>query len=342
MTRPVIVPFFISHQGCPHRCVFCDQERIAGRTGGLPTAAEIHSAVKAFGRGRPVEAAFYGGTFTSLPRSEQERLLTALQPLRHDGSVRSVRLSTRPDALDAETAGFLKSMGVASVELGVQSMDDRVLAASGRGHSAADTVRAFEVLRREGIAAGAQLMPGLPGDSRERSLDSLTRIFDLKPVSLRIYPTLVVAGTRLAELWAEGSYTPLTLADAVPLCADMLLACKRAGVPVIRLGLQPTDILERSVLAGPWHPALRQLVEGELWYRLLERLTAGLAAGTEVSVACAPARISDVVGQRRANLSRLLERRGTVITGVAGCPAAAPDTLTLTHAGGTVAGGLTD
>lgn len=221
-------------------------------------------------------------------------------------------------------------------------MDDRVLAASGRGHSAADTVRAFEVLRREGIAAGAQLMPGLPGDSRERSLDSLTRIFDLKPVSLRIYPTLVVAGTRLAELWAEGSYTPLTLADAVPLCADMLLACKRAGVPVIRLGLQPTDILERSVLAGPWHPALRQLVEGELWYRLLERLTAGLAAGTEVSVACAPARISDVVGQRRANLSRLLERRGIVITGVAGCPAAAPDTLTLTHAGGTVAGGLTD
>lgn len=310
-------------------------------------AAEMRAAIAAAlstGAGRPVEVAFYGGTFTSLPRVEQERLLAPLHPLVDSGEISGVRLSTRPDSVDRETSRFLRARGVSTVELGVQSMDDAVLAAAGRGHGAIDTERAFAALREAGIAVGAQLMPGLPGDTPETSLHTLHRVLGLAPAFLRIYPTVVVEGTRLADLWRSGEYIPLSLAGAVSLCAAMLLVSTKAGVPVIRIGLQPTEELERpgTVLAGPWHPAFRQLVEGELWHGLLDRLTVGLPSGAEVSVACAPARVSDVVGQRRRNLERLRERRRVTVTRVAGNPALSPYELELTHPDGTIAGNLLD
>lgn len=344
---PLIVPFFISHRGCPHRCVFCDQRTITGRSGELPTAAGMHAAIAtalSSRAGRPIEVAFYGGTFTSLPVSDQEMLLAPLQPLIASGEIGGVRLSTRPDAVDREVARFLRARGVTTVELGVQSMDDRVLAAAGRGHGSADTERAFTALREAGIAVGAQLMPGLPGDSPETALASLKRVIALSPASLRIYPTVVVEGTPLAELWRKGAFVPLTLPGAVSLCGAMLLACRKAGVSVIRIGLQATAELEApgTILAGPWHPAFRQLVEGELWCALLERLTAELPRGANVSLACAPARVSDVVGQRRGNLERLRERQGMTVTRVVANPALSPFELEVSHAGGTVAGNLLD
>jgi histone acetyltransferase (RNA polymerase elongator complex component) len=334
-----IVPFFISHQGCPHRCVFCDQEQISGRNGSLPSGDEIRATLAASG-GEPVEVAFYGGTFTSLPRADQERLLAPLQPLRAAGLVRGVRLSTRPDAIARATASFLREMGVTTVELGVQSMDDRVLAAASRGHTAADTEHAFAVLREAGIAVGAQLMPGLPGDTPATALASLRRVLALVPDCIRLYPTVVVAGTKLEELYRRGAYSPLTLDAAVSLCAVMLRDCMAARVPVIRIGLQPTDGLASAVVAGPWHPALRQLVAGELWYGLLERLVARLPAGTAVTLACAPSRISDLVGQRRRNVRRLAEAWGVTVTNVTGNATLAHDALEITHPGGTIAGTL--
>lgn len=345
--KPLIVPFFISHQGCPHQCVFCDQERISGQGGGLPDSAEMLAAIDRFaasGGGRPLEVAFYGGTFTSLPRHDQQRLLSPLQPLIAAGRVGGVRLSTRPDAVDGETASFLASRGVATVELGVQSMADGVLAAAGRGHGAAHVEEAFAALRGAGIAVGAQLMPGLPGDTAESALTSLQRVLALSPAFVRIYPTVVVAGTRLAELWRSGVYTPLGLDEAVSLCAAMLRRCLAAGVPVVRIGLQPTEELERpgTILAGPWHPAFRQLVEGELFYGLLERLAAGIPAGSSVEVACSPHRVSDVTGQRRRNLVRLRERSGLAVTRVTGSDRLAPYDLEIHYPGGTVAGNALD
>lgn len=324
--KTTIVPFFISHQGCPHRCVFCDQHRVAGADGALPGAAEILDRVAAYRRSSgsdAVQVAFYGGSFTGLPREEQERLLEPLQPLIASGQVSSLRLSTRPDSVDERCAAFLRGMGVGTVELGVQSLDDGVLARAGRGHSAADAVAAVAALKGEGIRVGLQLMPGLPGDSAGSSLATFTGALGLAPDFLRIYPTVVLAGTRLAGLYADGGYRPLTLRQAVALCKVMLHRALLAGVPIIRMGLQPSEDLARGggVVAGPFHPAFRQLVEAELRYDLLVRLVAEWPCdGDGVEVSCSPARVSDVVGQRRSNLKRLLRERGVRVSAVRGDP----------------------
>jgi histone acetyltransferase (RNA polymerase elongator complex component) len=226
------------------------------------------------------------------------------------GEISSLRLSTRPDAIDAETVAYLKGMGVRTVELGVQSMNDAVLRQAGRGHSSRDAELALRVLQEAGIEVGVQLMPGLPGDSEETSLASLERVLRLKPDFLRIYPTVVVEGTELAARYRAGSYAPLTLERAVSLCARMLLAARRAAVPVIRMGLQATPKLDAPgvLLAGPYHPAFGQLVSSELCCQLMTRLLSGVNRGSRVSFVCASGRTSDLVGQGRRNLERLAAR----------------------------------
>src|SRR6185369_15797470 len=99
MTR-ITVPFFISHQGCPHTCIFCDQRTISGAAGTLPDGADIVEKVRLWQRsagGHPLEVAFFGGTISALPVENQERLLDPLQPLLASGELTSVRISTRPD-----------------------------------------------------------------------------------------------------------------------------------------------------------------------------------------------------------------------------------------------------
>jgi hypothetical protein len=185
-----------------------------------------------------------------------------------------------------------------------------VLALSGRGHTAQDAEQAVRLLQLGGLEVGVQLMPGLPGDFAERSLASLQRVLALKPSFLRIYPTLVIAGTELAARYLSGSYQPQTLDQAVSLCKRMLGASRRAGVPVIRLGLQPTAELESPgvILAGPYHPAFGQLVESELYYDLMCSLAAGIPEGSCISFLAPRGRTSDLVGQGRRNLTRLFER----------------------------------
>ena len=277
----------------------------------LPSPEEIQERVRQYrvSSGQAtVEVAFYGGSFTLLPFREQRDLLTPLQPLLDAGEVSAVRLSTRPDALCPDVIGLLRDFRVSLVELGVQSMDDAVLAASGRGHAAADTERAFSCLHDAGIDVGAQLMPGLPGDSPSGAIRSLHQVLALNPFCLRIYPTLVIEGTDLAERYRRGEYTPLSLKEAVSLGARLLHAALRADVPVIRMGLQATDTLTGpdGVVAGPWHPAFRHLVESELACDLLLHLTDGMTG--PVTVTAHPARLSAVTGQNCANRNRLRER----------------------------------
>jgi histone acetyltransferase (RNA polymerase elongator complex component) len=335
-----IVPFFISHRGCPHRCIFCNQEKIAGSSGAFPSAEEIRDTVAAYRRTsgcRKVAVAFYGGSFTSIPREDQQRLLQPLQDLLAGGEVSAIRVSTRPDSLDAAAAAFLSASGVRTVELGVQSLDDTVLEQAERGHCAADVGKAVSCLKSEGISVGLQLMPGLPGDTREISVSSLVRALGLRPDFLRIYPTLVVAGTSLSRLYAEGSYRPLSLAEAVRLCKVLLHQALLAGVPVVRMGLQPTTDLERAgtILAGPYHPAFRQLVEAELCYDLLEKLLPHEAdCGVPYTVTCSPARIADVVGQKRSNIQRLMRERGVRIGRVQGDSRLSPFVIVVEGANG--------
>jgi histone acetyltransferase (RNA polymerase elongator complex component) len=319
--KRVIVPFFIAHQGCPHRCVFCDQRSITGRDGELPEPAELLRAIETWrssSGAEAVEVAFYGGTFTALSRRQQETLLQPPQPLLASGRVSAVRLSTRPDAVDAANADFLRAAGVTLVELGVQSMADHVLAAAGRGHSAADTVAAFATLRAAGLQVGAQLMPGLPCESYAGALASFRSVLALKPDLLRIYPAVVLKGTALAGMYRQGNYSPLSLGAAVNLCKIMLQEAALAAVPVIRVGLQPTGDLAAggAVLAGPCHPALRQLAEGERWYDLLQILAARFASGARLTLQVPPPRIADVVGQKRCNIIRLARFSGRTVAAV--------------------------
>lgn len=265
--KRLIVPVFIPFGGCTHRCVFCEQERIAGEDS-MPGPEEVAAKVELYlstwrGTGRR-EVAFYGGSFTALPAETQREYLEAVKPFVSDGRINGVRVSTRPDSVRPATPAFLSPYGVDTVELGVQSLDDRVLALSGRGHTREDTVSALEVLKGAGLTTGVQVMPGLPGDTVETFLAGVEELCRLGPDIARIYPTLVIRGTPLERLHAGGGYEPWDLETTVAACARALGAFEAAGVRVIRVGLQPTAELEGSLVAGPYHPSIRQLVEAEL------------------------------------------------------------------------------
>jgi histone acetyltransferase (RNA polymerase elongator complex component) len=307
--KTVTVPFFISHQGCPHTCVFCDQHTISGASGVLPTAGQILARIdlwRSTAGDRPLEAAFFGGTFTALPEEIQAELLAPLQPLLENGTLDSVRISTRPDYTDLDRVAWLSERGVRTIELGVQSMDDTVLAESGRGHSAEDSLNAIRCIKRLGLQAGAQLMPGLPGDTPTSSLASLEQVISAGADFLRIYPTVVLQGTELARRYAAGEFIPLPLDRGVSLCKLLLQRAMKADMPVIRIGLQADHGLDaESVLAGCWHPALGQMVRSQLYADLVRRF---VSPGQPVTVYCHPARLSDVVGMKRINLLGQVER----------------------------------
>lgn len=306
----MIIPFFIPHEGCPHQCLFCNQHGIAGAgTAGDPQriAGAIARFLAGARRAGPAEVAFYGGSFTALPTERQEQLLSSVRPFIESGDVSSTRISTRPDALSPAIAAFLKERGVATVELGAQSMDDGVLLRSGRGHSAAATEAASRLLRDSGLKTGLQLMPGLPGDSREVFRATVARVLALQPDCVRLYPALVIRGTPLERLFRDGRYAPLPLDEAVAWCADALRRFRREGIAVIRIGLQPTEELERpgTIVAGPYHPAFRQLVESSILLDRMRSALTGRQTGTAARFAVHPAELSSAIGQRRANVLSL-------------------------------------
>ncbi len=241
----MIIPFFLMNRGCGHRCRFCNERLTVGERPDRIDAEAFRSQVRSFlatGRGdrESVQIAFYGGTFTALPEAEQARLLALAAPFLASGAVAGVRLSTRPDALDADRIAWLKAQGVRAVEVGAQSLDDRVLQAAGRGHDAAEVGRAVAALRAAGLETGLHLMAGLPGDTPGRFLATLEGTVALQPDTVRLHPTLVLADTALAEDFRAGRYRPLTLEEGVRWCRRALQRFAAAGIPVIRLGLQTT------------------------------------------------------------------------------------------------------
>lgn len=309
----ITVPFFISHQGCPHTCVFCDQRLITACDGIIPDCREIEAKIRSWQRfkgERPLEVAFFGGTFTALSRETQQQLLSAVRPFLESGQVSAIKISTRPDSLDVENVQWLAGQGVNTIEVGVQSMDDDVLAASGRGHDAASSVRALHSIKSCGLTAGAQLMPGLPGDSLDRSRISLEQVITAGADFVRLYPVVVLKGTDLARLFLSGSYHPLTLAEGVAYCKVLLHMALRRKIPVIRIGLQDDEGLRRqSVMGGAWHPAFGDLVYSELFYDLLvQMLDVGQSALQTVTISCHPSRVSNVVGHKKNNIERLRAR----------------------------------
>jgi len=267
-----IIPIFIPHQGCPHRCVFCQQRTITNVWEHLCTPYDIKTAIesamgsKSFFSHTHREIAFYGGTFTSIPTSAMVGMLSAVRSFMQEGIITAIRLSTRPDSIDEEKINILESYGVTTVELGVQSMDDEILALSNRGHTAEDTVNAFRLLKKRGFKVGAQLMPGLPGDSREIFIDTIEKVISLNPHMARLYPTLVLKGTKLAQWYGEGKYAPMSLDDTISVCKEACIQLETSGIPVIRIGLMASSSLlaEGEILAGPWHPCLGFMVRSAM------------------------------------------------------------------------------
>ena len=310
MSRPKqrLLPFFLPMLGCPHRCVYCDQRAISGQAS-APGAEEVRRALDGFPPDSAAELAYYGGSFTCLPRFEQEAWLTLAAPYIERGVIGGVRISTRPDAVDDETCAFLRERGVTTVELGVQSFDDEVLRQSGRGCDGESARLACATVRRAGLRLGVQLMTGLPGDRPELALSSMEQALTAGAELLRIYPTLVIEGTELARLYAAGEYAPQSLEEAVSLCADMVELADKACVPVQRLGLNPGPELERSLIAGPYHPAFGGLVREEICFRKAAALLeAAGAAERPCRLLCAANDLARLIGQKRAGLTRLAAR----------------------------------
>ncbi len=307
--RESIIPVFVPHLGCPNDCVFCNQRRISGST--VPASAEdVDNAIKnaaALPRtGAKRQLAFYGGSFTAIPKAEQEALLSAAYSHLLSGEIDSIRLSTRPDAIDAEILARLKKFGVETIEIGAQSMDERVLLLAGRGHTAKDVENASRQIKAAGFRLILQMMTGLPGADDESSIESARRIIALEPDGVRIYPTVIVRDTALYDLWKAGRYDEHTVEDAVRVCAKLLPMFEKADIPVIRLGLNPTDELSGgAAVGGAYHPALGELVKSRIMREKAEKLLAGVPKDSNVTLGVNSSRISQMIGQHRCNINYL-------------------------------------
>jgi len=306
---PLVIPLFIPHRGCPHLCLFCNQHSITAAGRAAADAAAIGDTIRTWIRRSPgrdaVQAAFFGGSFTCLPLAEQQRLLQAVRPFVDSGAVDTIRLSTRPDCIDAEVCRFLRDHRVGIVELGVQSFDDQVLRAARRGHTAADSRRAVQLLQQAGMAVGIQLMPGLPGETHRSFIAGIRHTVALAPAFVRLYPAVVLRNTGLAAEWRAGRYRPLSLNQAVAKTARAKELLAAAGIRVIRMGLQPSPELAAEVVAGPYHPAFGECVQSRLWLTRLRRRLARLAAGQHLTIRICGRDRSAIVGHQKTNLRRL-------------------------------------
>lgn len=307
--RKHIVPVFLPQWGCTFQCIYCNQRAITAQLGPVDVQRQLEWAMaKVSPQAYPLEVAFYGGTFTALPLDLQKQLLAAVQPFVTDGRVDSIRLSTHPSCISPASLAVLADGHVKTVELGVQSLEEDVLQQAGRDYSPKVVTEAVQLLKSMNFEVGIQLMPGLPGDSKEKTLLTVRRVIKLRPDFVRVYPTVVIAGTALARFWQEGRYRALSLEEAVDWCKEISRLFGEAGIPIIRMGLHPSPELAAEVLTGPYHPAFKALVDSAL---ALEQIEAMLPQGSgNLDIFCHPRQVSVVRGERNGNISVLQDRYG--------------------------------
>ncbi len=273
MKQRATIPVFIPEEACPHRCVFCNQRHITGRAKAPSTAqvkAIIDEHLVTLKDIPHREVAFFGGSFTGIPISEQQAYLDVVKPFIEAGIIHSVRISTRPDYITKKILEMLKAGYVKTIELGAQSLDDEVLLLSDRGHTVADVEKAAALINDYGFDLGLQMMTGLPGDTPEKSEETAKKIIALGAKNTRIYPTLVVKDTDLEDLWKNGQYHAMTIEEAIEYSIKPYLIFEEAGVEIIRVGLHPSEgfLNGEDLLAGPFHVAFRELLLTEVWKQL--------------------------------------------------------------------------
>lgn len=316
------ISLFVPHAGCPHQCSFCNQKTISGSVKELTAREVTETLEKASADGlssENTEIAFFGGSFTAIERDYMTELLAAAYPFVENGTFCGIRCSTRPDAIDEDVLSVLKRYGVTSVELGAQSTDESVLALNNRGHSRQDIFNAAQLIKNAGFSLGLQMMTGLYGDTDEKCVKTAQDIISMLPDTVRIYPTITLEGTYLAELYRNGIYKPQTVDEAVALCAVLLKMFYDENITVIRLGLHSGGNVEDGYIAGPYHPAFGELCESKIYLEEAEKLLAS-RFGEERTQVCSAAKkrehiiyvndreISKMTGQKRSNIIELWKK----------------------------------
>lgn len=325
MKKEYIIPIFVPHLGCKQCCTFCNQRTISGEQKQV-TAKDVIETIeyylKSFKNDNEyIEVAFFGGSFTAIERTKQEELLKAVQPYIKSKKVNSIRLSTRPDAIDKDILKMLKKYHVKTIELGVQSTNNYILARCKRGHSFENVKKASKLIKWYGFNLGHQMMVGLPDSNSKDDIQTAKDIIKLKPKMVRIYPVLVIKGTELELECNKKEYTPLTVTQAVERCKEIVKLFNKKKIKVIRVGLQNTDTIseisskESEVVAGPFHPAFGQLVEDAIWYdRIVEEIKKINAKVIRVEVQANVKDMNNIIGHKRENINRLKDTYAVITT----------------------------
>ena len=318
MKKQYIIPIFVPHLGCPNDCIFCNQKSISGQKSNMTKekAKEIiENYLKSIDKeNAQIEIAFFGGSFTAIEEERQEELLQVASEFVKSGQVESIRVSTRPDAIDKKILKRLKKYKVKTIELGVQSSNNYILKRINRGHTFEDVKRAAKLIRWNGFRLGVQMMVGLPESTTIDEINTAKELIKLKPKMVRIYPVLVIKNTPLEKELEKGTYKPLTVVQAVEVCKEIVRLFYDKNIDIIRIGLQPTDEIsepgsEKSeVVAGPYHPAFRQLVESAMWYdSIVGKIKRLNVKVKEVEVTVNPVDANNVIGHKKENVKNLKE-----------------------------------
>ena len=318
MKEKYIIPVFVPHLGCPNDCIFCNQKSISGQKEQMTKekAKEIIdkflNEIQRKAGEKEIEIAFFGGSFTAIEEEKQEQLLSTAYEYVKEGKVDSIRISTRPDCINRTILKRLKKYKVKTIELGVQSANDYILKRAGREHTFEDVKKASKMIRRYRFVLGHQMMVGLPESTRIDEINTAKKLIKLKPKMVRIYPVLVIKGTKLEKELQEGKYQPLTVVQAIETCKELVRMFDSKNIDIIRVGLQNTDEIsdpnykESEVVAGPFHPAFRQLVESAMWYdAVVDKIKKLNVKVKEVQVTVNPIDANNVIGHKKENIQKL-------------------------------------
>lgn len=298
------ISIFVPHSGCPCQCSFCNQKTITGKSQ-QPTADDVRSAVEKALKHKnfEYEIAFFGGSFTAIDKAYMTELLEAAHQYADCQQIKGIRISTRPDCISAEILELLKSYGVTSIELGAQSMDDGVLEANRRGHTAQAVARASRLIKDYGFELGLQMMTGLYTDTLEKDIKTAEKIIELQPKTVRIYPTVVLKNTYLAELYTKEKYNPPGVDDSAYICSLLVPMFEKAGIKIIRIGLHSSEDIKNNMLAGGFHDSFGEIVKSRIMVNKILELPPG-----DYQVFVNEKSLSKLKGNKKSNIYLLMER----------------------------------
>lgn len=323
MKNYAIIPIFIPHNGCNNDCVFCNQKKITAREKSPSEQTVICSIERNLATINDaavnnIEIGFFGGSFTGIPMEEQRYYLDIAKKYKDAGKIKGIRLSTRPDYIDHEILSNLKKYSVDMIELGVQSFDEDVLRLSERGHDTKQVHEAVESIKEYGFDLGIQLMIGLPGDTHEKSVESAKELVAISPSVARLYPTVVLKDTKLMSMYRSGEFIPFTDEQMLETVTDMYEIITGNDINVIRIGLKSTDLInaDSEDIAGDYHPAFSELVQGQVFFRSMMALMDEHYNNTNqnqdkkitFNFYSNPTDISKMIGQNGRNRTRLSKK----------------------------------